>query len=204
MSSTPTANSSRLAPPWLTYLRTPRGQLSITALLYFGAAVLAASAVCFRPWFDRTVREKFPEAAPKTNVIQWRTLAKDIASGTASADELVKCSDEQLLVTYGVWLDETECDPEGRLADVLVSQHRSRLVPRVRQTLAVGSREQRRRALALLQLLADAKLKNEAMSLARFAWERGRRRGEPDVVEQCSVLIRNLESLHSEKDVAHE
>ncbi|MFM9962240.1 MAG: hypothetical protein ACKV2Q_13585 [Planctomycetaceae bacterium] len=204
MSSTQRTNSVQVAPAWLTYLRTPRGQLSITALLYFGAAVLAASAVLFRPWFDRTVREKFPEVAPKTNVAQWRTLANDIASGKASAEDLVKWSDEQLLVVYGVWLDETECDPKGRLADVLVSQHRLRLVPRVRQTLAVGSRVQRLRALALLQLLADAKLKDEAMNLARFAWERGRRRGEPDVVEKCAVLIRNLESLLSEKDDAHE
>jgi hypothetical protein len=55
-----------------------------------------------------------------------------------------------------------------------------------------GDAEQRQQALTLLSLISDPELKTEAVELCRFARDRARRRGEPELERRAEQVLEKL------------
>jgi len=157
-------------------LRTPRGQLELMAFTFGLAAVMAIVMAANRPFFERYVREKYPEVSAET-----AGLAENLEAG----DPLPQLTDAQVDALYQHWMSLPTDDAVGRR---LVELHPERMVLRVETTLLAGSTDQRLRALELVEASGDARF----VPVLQFAADRP----SPQGVE--AALSRTLQGLASE------
>lgn len=178
----------------LAYCRSPRGQMSLIAAAYGGAVVAACIVLALRStWFAGTVYERFPTERQQPGARELRELAGDIAAGRKGAERLEDLSAEQLIVVYGVLIDDETHEPDGRLARGVADVRGEELLVRLRRTLAVGNQRQRLRALRILGTMRGADSGSEAADLGRFALERARQCGDAAVAAEAQSLLAELD-----------
>jgi hypothetical protein len=176
----------------LRFLRTTRGQLVVLGSVYAAAAVLALVAVVFfSGWFESTVYERF-KATPSERL---RTLAGDVAAGRENSNAVKDLSATELLQIYSVCIDESAADPQQRLSVALWEFHGDRLLPCLRRTLVVGNSKQRLKALEILGTMPAHRDRKSARQLCEFALRKSRRRGETDLSDRASTLLRQFDDL---------
>jgi hypothetical protein len=180
---------------WLAFARTTRGQAWIIAATYVGACALAIVMVSLRStWFNGTVVEKFPDAERTPAVDGWRQLARDVGAGRQPPESLSPLSDTALISVYGVLLDESESDPDGRLLSAFRDQRPQSLLARLRRTLAAGNRSQRLRALEILETMPTLRFVSEGLELSGYTRERARHRGERHIAAAADRVWRHFGS----------
>lgn len=189
------------------WLRSAGGQLSLLAVVYLGALVLAGLAILLRDvFFERYVREKYP---PLTGQVE--RLARDLAIGRAGADDVRAMADklavqpargvhdpqaarqaalDQLVSSlYGTWVSDPAIDQKNLLRICLLSDFSGTTIQRVRITLAVGNAFQRRRAVEFLTAPPAHVDSSEVMGLLRYAAQRAERRGESDLAALANAAL---------------
>jgi hypothetical protein len=169
-------------------LRSLQGQLTLLALAYVGALLLALVALCCRSlFFERFLGETFRAASEDL-----APLLQAAADGTARGPELLKLKNADGDVLYEAWMHDEQLDRQGRLARYLFSVQGDLILERARRTLAVGTREQKARALDLLGWTDSPELRREADRLGRRALERALRRGEDELGGRARDLLQKL------------
>jgi hypothetical protein len=179
------------------YLRSVHGQLALLGATFVAAAVLAVTAILLRDWFfERYVKEKYPSVGDLT-----RELAEGAAAGRLDAEDDSKLAtmaagSQGLDELYGLWIEEGDLDPAGRLARRLLELNGAGMLSRVRRTLAAGDPRQRARALDLLTLVSADGNRPEALELARYARRRASDRKETDLVRRADAVLEQLSPPH--------
>jgi hypothetical protein len=170
-----------------TFLRSAPGQLTLLAILYGGAVLLAVAALCLRSVaFEPFIRERVPPLPERL-----AELARTVAEAPGGK-ELPPLSGEDVDLLVGAWIDEPDLDPQGHLAEDLLARRGAAVLEHVRRTLVVGDPPQRARAVALLGRVTTEELKPQALALCRYARRRAEARGDSDLAAQASATLARL------------
>ena len=146
------------------FLRTPRGVLSVLALCLAASAAIAMGLAGQRDFFERHVRETYP---PPSALLADLGRGLDRADGAARVRAL---SAEERRMLYTTWIQIGGSWPPAA-ARTMVTADPETFLDAAFQTLIAGSPEQSRRAAQLLalsghpggrKLLAEAAARAEA------------------------------------------
>jgi hypothetical protein len=168
-------------------LRTPHGQLQLLAALFATALVLALVVALNRPFFERYVREKYPE--PPSLI---EDLVTRIETGEAGPEEVTKLGREERVQLYHAWqLGPDDPAPDARLPRVLFQADAQLYAELVERTLAAGTPPQRLRAA----VLAAASGHEDARAVLEWGLERARRQGDAALAEALGELLDGSDGL---------
>jgi hypothetical protein len=122
---------------------------------------------------------------------KFRQLLKARSGGEMKSSDAEALRRAELEMLYGAYLERPDLDPSATLPRTLHKLDAATTLSLVRRTLAVGTPTQKQRALTLLAS-ADDEYRDEAVSLARYASEQARRRGDGSLAAAADAVKQRL------------
>lgn len=152
------------------YLRRPKGIFYLFASVYLGAFIAAIIVATQLSFFEGYVKDKLEEVP--------EALQTQLMGLPASASDLQKLSVDDQALLYDAWLQNPAVFP-NETPQLLFKLNNKLYIERLRQTLALGSYEQRKNALLFLK----AGTSPQTEQLIEYALMRAKRRKEADLVK---------------------
>ena len=159
------------------WLRHPQGQLQLIAITFAVAVALAGAAASQRPFFERTVREKYPAPIQST-----RTLAEQLEKDNAPPDRLLP---SQWTLLYQLWIQADAPETQWPNLPGIIAARQPKLADEVvARTLVAGTAAQQGLAIRF----AVASKSRELIPALRLGLDRARRAKATDVTQLEAAL----------------
>jgi hypothetical protein len=131
------------------WLRSPAGQLSLVAVTFAVAVVIAVVMAVNRGFFEKYIREKYPEPSAATISL----LEKLEPGDTGNQEDVLIGQNLQVLESlYQAWMWNQDEEKYRHAPRVLTQMYPAYFKQRIERTLAGGNLEQKGKALEFIRL----------------------------------------------------